>query len=225
MSNSVVLNMRRVARYLMIAVLFSNISNAMMYFMPKEQLIKRSEYIVVAKVQTVIVTNKMMRWGDVTARVVENELQVVEMIKGSLSLEKPFVLNTFKYDGWMEDNVKLPSKGSVVLLFLKKNKKGELEPVGGIQGVWYMDNGKFIRIGRNTTLKQIREMVQDQVDSCSSQSFISLLDTVEIQTQAGHYREALEASRKAYRICPMRDLEEMMAWLMGEVGENKRKYR
>lgn len=59
----------------------------------------------------------------------------------------------------------------------------------------------------------------DQIqNSCSSQAFTSLVDTAEIQTQAGNYKEALAAYRKAYGICPMKDLEEQMAWLMGEVG-------
>ena len=40
-------------------------------------------------------------------------------------------------------------------------------------------------------------------------------------TGKGYYKEALEAYRKAYRICPMRDLEEQMAWLMGEVGDDE----
>ena len=192
-----------------------------MRFMPKEQLIEHSEYIVVAKVQTVSVTDKMMRWGEVTARVVKNELQVVEMIKGVLSPEKLFVLNTLKFDDCMEDNVKLPRLESNVLLFLKRNKKGELKPVNGIQGVWYMKNGEFTRIGSGTTLEKIREMVQKQASSCKSKAFTSLVDIAEIQTQVGHYKEALEVYRKAYRICPMKDLEEQMAWLMGEVGDEK----
>ncbi len=145
------------------------------------------------------------------------------MIKDTLSLEKLFTLNTLKFDGWMEDNVELPSKGSKVLLFLKQNEKGELKPVGGIQGVWYMKNGEFIRIGSGTTLEKIREMVQKQTNSCKSEAFTSLVDTAEIQTQAGHYREAVETYRKAYRICPIRDLEEQMAWLMGEVGDDNEK--
>jgi len=32
--------------------------------------------------------------------------------------------------------------------------------------------------------------------------------------------EALDAFRKAYCICPMRELEEQMAWLLGEVGSD-----
>jgi hypothetical protein len=45
------------------------------------------------------------------------------------------------------------------------------------------------------------------------------LGTTEIQTEAGHYKEALEAYKKAYGICLMKDLEEQMAWLMGEIGD------
>ncbi len=221
MSNSVILNMRRVAKCLMIAVLFSSMSNAMMRFMPKEQLVATSEYIVIAKMQDISNTGKTAQWRDTKATIIKNKLKVMESIKGSWVLEKPLVLHTFKFDGWMEDNVELPSKGSTVLLFLKKNEKGELKPVGGIQGVWYMKNGEFIRIGSGTTLEKIREMVQKQDYSCKSKVFTSLVDTAEIQTEAGHYKEALEAYRKAYGICPMKDLEEQMAWLMGEVGDDK----
>ncbi len=59
------------------------------------------------------------------------------------------------------------------------------------------------------------------VQAQQGEAFTSLVDTAEIQTEAGNYKEALEAYRKAYRICPMRDLEEQMAWLMGEVGDEK----
>jgi hypothetical protein len=119
----------------------------------------------------------------------------------------------------MEDNVKLPSIGLKVILFLKRDKKGELKPVNGIQGVWPMHDGKPTGAGHGTTLKQIREIVQKQVKNCKSEVFTSLVDTAEIQTEIGHYKEALEVYRKAYRICPMKDLEEQMAWLMGEVED------
>jgi len=216
--------LKSVGNFLLIIFFLLQTAEAMMRFMPKEQLMAASEYIIVAKVQTASVTDKVMRWGEVTARVVKNELQVVELIKGILALEKPFVLNTFKYDGWMEDNVELPSKGSNVLLFLKKNEKGELKPVNGIQGVWSMHDGNPIGIGFGTTLKQIREMVQTQANSCKSEAFTSLVDTAEIQTQVGNYKEALETYRKAYHVCPMRDLEEQMAWLMGKIEDKEPKF-
>jgi len=204
----------------MIAVLFSSMSNAMMRFMPKEQLIKRSKYIVVARVQSVCDTERKKRWRGVEANIVKNELQVVEMIKGTWALEKPLILYTFKFDGWMEDNVELPPVSSNVLLFLKQNDKGELKPVNGIQGVWEIDSDGKSNYG---TLKEIQEIVKKQGGEiekrCSSKTFISLLEMAETQTQAGHYNKALEAYRKAYRICPMKDLEEQMAWLLGEVGK------
>jgi len=223
MSNSVILNTRRVVKYLIIAVLFSNMSNAMMRFMPKEQLVATSKYIVIAKMQDISDTGKTAQWRDTKATIIKNELKVMESIKGSWALEKPLIFYTFKFDGWMEDNVELPTKGSKVLLFLKKNEKGELKPVNGIQGVWPMLDGQPTGAGSGTTLEQIREMVQKQVnkiqDNCKSEAFTSLVDTAEIQSEAGKHKEALEAYRKAYRICPMRDLEEQMAWLMGEVGD------
>ena len=83
----------------------------------------------------------------------------------------------------------------------------------------YMSDGEPTGIGSDTTLQQIRDIVQKQADGCQSKEFTSIVDTAEIQTQAGHYKKALEAYRKAYAICPMKDLEEQMAWLMGEVGD------
>jgi len=217
MSNSAILNMRRVAKCLMIVVLFSSMSNAMMRFMPKEQLVATSEYIVIAKMQDISNTGKTAQWRDTKAIIIKNKLKVMESIKGSWALEKTLVLNTFKFDGWMEDNVELPAIGRNVLLFLKMNQEGKLEPVNSIHGVWPIRRDGKTKYG---TLKEIREIVENQKNSCKSKAFTSFVDTAEIQTEAGHYKEALEAYKKAYRVCPMRDLEEQMAWLMGEVGDD-----
>ena len=84
MSNSVILNMRRVAKCLMIVVLFSNISNAMMHFMPRKQLVATAEYIVVAKMQSVSYSGKTVRWRGGAGKIMNNELLVIESIKGSL---------------------------------------------------------------------------------------------------------------------------------------------
>jgi len=212
---------RAITRYFIVAVLFLDISYARILFLPKDELIGKSEYIVVARVESTADTGRKELHYSVKANVVENRLKPLEIIKGSFSINKKFVINTLKYDGWMEDNVKLPPIGKDVLLFLKMNKEGELVPVNGIQGVWYLQNGEPSRIGRGTTtLKQIREMVKKQaLKSCNSKVFTSLLDRAEKQTQAGDYKKALETYRKAYAICPMKDIEEMMAWLMGEVGD------
>jgi hypothetical protein len=211
MTNKASVNIKKIVGYLIIIILSLNVSNAKIRFMPKDELISVADYIVVAKIETVTATDKIKHWRGVSARVVKNELEVIEIIKGSLPVGKPFIVNTLKFDEWMEDNIKLPRLGSNVLLFLKKNEKGELKPVNGIQGVWYMKDGLFTRLGSDTTLHKIREMVHKPVDICLSKKFLSLLDTAEIQMQVGNYKEALEKFRKAYGICPMKDLEEIMA--------------
>ena len=194
-----------------------------MQFMPKEQLVATSEYIVIAKMQDISDAGETAQWRATEAKIIKNKLKVVESIKGSLAPEKPLILYTFKFDGWMEDNVELPPVSSNVLLFLKRDEKGELKPANGIQGVWEIDSAGKSNYG---TLKEIQEIVKNQGDkikkSCSSKTFISLLEMAETQTQLGHYSKALEAYRKAYGICPMRDLEEQMAWLLGEVSVEDR---
>jgi len=195
-------------------------AEAMMRFMPEEQLVATAEYIVMAKIQTVSTTRKTLQYRRAVAKVVRNKLQVIESIKGSLLPEKFFTLDTLKFDGWMEDNVELPSKGSNVLLFLKRDEKGEYRPVNGIQGVWKIDSDGNPRYGTLKEIKKIAEKQAAQVEeSCRSKVFTSLLDTAETQTQRRQYSKALELYRKAYEICPMRDLEEQMAWLLGEVGK------
>ena len=195
-----------------------------MIFLSNEELVQASEYIVMARVETIRDTGNTIRWGKMRAKRVKNELQVVELIKGSLPLDKAFSIETIKFDGWMEDNVELPDKGSKVLLFLDKNKNDELNPVNGIQGVWRIkSDGKPIY----GTMKEIREIVEKQKISCKSKAFVSLVDRAESQTQAGHHKESLETYKKAYHICPMKDLEEQMAWLMGKVwdDENRSEWR
>ena len=211
--------MKHIGRVLIIVFFLTQIVEAKIRFMPREQLVATAEYIVLAKVQDVSDSGETKQWRSVSARVINNKLLIIESIKGSLLPSNSFNLNTLKYNEWMEDNVELPSKGSKVFLFLKKSEKGELKPVNGIQGVWPMYDEKLTGVGHGTTLEQIREMVQKEVNTCKSEAFTSLVDTAEIQTEAGYYKEALEAYRKAYGICPMKDLEEQMAWLMGEVGD------
>lgn len=178
-----ILSTGRIIALLFVMVFFSQTLNAMMHFISQEDLVKHAKYIVVAEMQNISNTGKTIKWGNMSVNVIKNKLKVVESIKGSWALDKPLFLNTFKFKGWMEDNVELPSKGSKVLLFLKHNEKGELRPVNGIQGVLLIDSNDKPRYG---TLKEIREIVQKQADkieeSCSSKAFTSFLDTAETQT-------------------------------------------
>ena len=190
-------------------------TEAMVRFVANEQLVNESTYIVVAKVQVVSDTGKTIHWRETKGSILRNKLEVIEWVKSAGLIENTFVLYALKFYQWMEDNAVLLSKGSRVLLFLKKDEKGGLQPVGGIQGVWTIDKDGN---SSNGTTKEIREMVRKQKDPCTSQAFTTLLNTAEHKTQTGHYKEAPEVYRKAYAICPMRDLEGPMAWLLGEVG-------
>ena len=113
-------------------------------FLPLEKL-KASEIIVVAQVYATRVTGSKTRRG-VKALIVQNELKVLDTLKGTWPPEEPLFLNTYRYEEWMEDNVELPPVKSKVLLFLRRGRKG-------------------------------------------------------------------------YHICPMKDLEEQMAWLLAEIGD------
>lgn len=211
----------KIGKIIVVMAFFTQILGAYVQFISNEQLVRASESIVLAEMQGISNTGKTAQLRSIKATIIKNELKVVESIKGSWALEKQLILHTLKFEGWMEDNVELPPVGSKVLLFLKNNEKSELKPVNGIQGVWPMHKGEPIGAGSGTTLKQIREMVQKQVSSCKSEAFTSLVNTAEIQTEVGNYKKAMEAYRKAHGICPMRDLEEQMAWLMGEVGDDE----
>ncbi len=196
-------------------------AEAYMRFLPKEELVASSEYIVLAEVWSISEGERIVSGEQSKAIVLKNELKVLDSLKGEWPRCKPLFLNTYRFDGWKEDTVALPPRGFKVLLFLGKNEQGELRPVNGIQGVWPMIGGEPVGAGFGTTLAQIQEMVQKQANQiegrCSSAVFNSLLHTAEEQTEKGQYNEALDSFRKAYRICPMKDLEEMMAWLLGEV--------
>ena len=200
-------------------------------FLPLEKLVKASEIIVVAQVYATRVTGSKTRRG-VKALIAQNELKVLDTLKGTCPSEKSLFLNTYRYEKWMEDNVELPPAKSKVLLFLRRDRKELWEPVNSIQGVWKMIGGKPAGAGWGTTLDQVREIVKNQAkktqkkqDACHSKLLTHLLDTAEAQTQAGHYKKALALYRKAYRICPMRDLEEQMAWLLAKIDDEQENNR
>ena len=92
---------RGVGNFLFIIFFLLQTAEAMMRFMPKEQLVATSEYIVIAKMQDISDAGKTAQWRDTKAIIIKNKLKVMESIKGSWALEKPLILYTFKFDGWM----------------------------------------------------------------------------------------------------------------------------
>ncbi len=213
-----VLKSQRIIAVIFVLIFFAQTLNAMMHFISNDQLVKQAEHIVLAIVKNVNRTDKTVQRRRMDAAVMRNELEVIESIKGSLRSGDSFSMNTLNFDGWMEDNVELPAMGRNALLFLRKNEKGDFVPVNGIHGVWSIGRDGKPRYG---TINEIRKLVHKEKGACESSEFNSLVDRAEIETQAGHYKDALDSYRKAYGICPMKDLEEQMAWLMGEAGDEE----
>jgi hypothetical protein len=136
---------------------FTRISDGMIRTLPVSELINNAEYIVIAEAYQITKTGDTPK-GKFS--ILRNELKVIESLKGTMLPDESIVINTFKAEHWIEDNVELPLPGSKVFLFLKKNEKGEFSPVNGIQGVWPMQGNKFLGMGTRYKLDDIRTMIK-----------------------------------------------------------------
>ena len=141
------------------AVLFAFTLNSygMIKTLPVSDLISKAEYIVIAEAYQITKTGNTTNGKGTILR---NELKVIESLKGTILPDESIVINTFKAEHWIEDNVELPLPGSRVFLFLEKNEKGEFSPVNGIQGVWPMKGDKLLGMGTRYKLDDIKKIIQ-----------------------------------------------------------------
>lgn len=140
-----------------VLIAFTQISDAMIRTLPVSELISTAEHIVIAEVHQITKTGYK---PESKLSLLENELKVIESLKGTLEPDESIAINTTKAEHWVEDNVELPLPGSKVFLFLKKNQKGEFRPVNGIQGVWPMQGEKLLGMGTRYKLDYIRKMIK-----------------------------------------------------------------
>ena len=147
-----------VAGIFLITALFAFIQNSdgMIRTLPLSEMISKAEYIVIAEVLQItkagyLPANKFV--------VLRNELKVIESLKGGLKPDESIFINTIKGERWLEDNVELPLPGSRVLLFLKRDREGELFPVNGIQGVWPMKGNELLGMGTGKDLNELRKII------------------------------------------------------------------
>lgn len=140
-----------------ILLAFTQSSDGMIRTLPVSELISNAEYIVIAEAYQITKTGDTPE-GKIT--ILRNELKVIESLKGTILPDESIVINTFKAEYWIEDNVELPLPGSRVFLFLNKNEKGEFNPVNGIQGVWPIQGYKFLGMGTRYKLDDIRKMIK-----------------------------------------------------------------
>ena len=144
---------------LVISFIFIGTAYAMIRTLPVEDLVAKSEYIVLAQVFSVTATGSDPFTNLITFR---NEMKLIESLKGAWPVQEPIILTTRRYEGrWIEDNVELPPPGTKVVLFLILYQ-GRLVPANGIQGVWPLQSGKLLQMGTGKTLDDIRKIVKNQ---------------------------------------------------------------
>ena len=132
---------------------------AMIRTLPIEDMVRKSDHIVIAYVYSVTAVSSDPSTKIITLR---NELKLIESLKGSWPSEEPIILTTIRHEEhWMEDNVELPPPGAKVVLFLTRYED-RLVPVNGIQGIWPMKGDKLLEMGRGKTLDEIRAIVKSQ---------------------------------------------------------------
>ena len=124
-------------------------------------LVKQSDFIMIARVEKVSVVGKGRAAGGLTLVDLKNELTPLESLKGAWPSRQAVLLSTFKPErGWLEDNVEIPPAGFRVLLFLAEGPDGRLMPVNGIQGVWPMEGDTLLGMGFGKSLAGVRQGVR-----------------------------------------------------------------
>jgi hypothetical protein len=153
------INSKLFSRVLVIGLLFIETAYGMIRTLPIEDLVAKSEYIVLTQVFSITATGSDPLTNLITLR---NEMKLIESLKGMWPAQEPIILTTRKYERrWIEDNVELPPPGTRVVLFLT-HYQGSLVPVNGIQGVWPLQGDKLLQMGTGKTLDDIRKIVNSQ---------------------------------------------------------------
>jgi len=157
-----VFSLKRALRFfpllLFIIFIFKPESNADMRMWPLTEIVQFSEYICIAKVQKIT-----ERKGAGKEIILENELYVVENLKGSLPSDKPVVINTMK---GLQDEPEFPPPGTNVVLFLEKDKSsGSLHTIFRFQGMWKSYTEKRTSKPNEQSLEEVNDIIQFQSDS------------------------------------------------------------
>jgi tetratricopeptide (TPR) repeat protein len=123
---------------------------------PLTEIVRQSDHICIAKVQKI---TEKKETGNLIS--LENELALVENIKGSLPSDK---LITIRTDKGIEDEPEFPPAGTKVVLFLKKEKaSGRLRIAFHFQGLWKEYTEKKTKpYPEERSLEELDEIIQYQ---------------------------------------------------------------
>jgi len=86
--------------------------------------------------------------------------------------------------------------------------------IGIVTSYFIWMNGISKTVSSTPQINKVQINQPQMGPNCSSNKFKILLDRASTKTQTADFVEAMELYREAYRICPMKDIEEQMAWLL-----------
>ncbi len=101
------------------------------------------------------------------------------------------------------------SKGRAILY--DKNSKIHLFDTQTSTSTVIANGGRALWLGSNSADRNQTNQ------ACDNKEIDFLVEKADALVQKGEYENAMEIYRTAYRICPIKDLEEVMAWLLSEI--------
>ncbi|MBI3038300.1 hypothetical protein HYY75_04490 [bacterium] len=151
--------MLKVICFVVFGIVISTTGFTMIQTLPFPELVTNSDVIVIAKVTDITPAAK----NDEKTFELRNILSIERILKGEWPADKPLEFITQDFQGkWREDEVAFPEKGERTILFLKRDDKGTLQLVNGIQSIWPLEKGsdKPLRMGFRYSLEQLEKEIQ-----------------------------------------------------------------
>lgn len=154
----------RKAGFLMVAAVLllvaTGVGRAMIITLPLRDLTRRADVVVIAqveKIETVSVDGEKIA-------TVRNLLKPESILKGKLEPKAALAVLTvqrgaYGEEGSLEDQVEFPAAGQRVLVFLQKNREGNLDLVNGLQGMWPIQGEEFLGFGLGVKLQEVQDSI------------------------------------------------------------------
>lgn len=129
------------------------------------ELIGRSDLIVIGRVGEMRTMAEAPKGNGITEQTIRNIVIPQRILKGKWPKGKPMSFTTWRLvrngkQVWREDALAFPESGSGVVLFISRDRRGKLEIVNGIQGLWPLgENGKPSGMGSRYTVEELAKEI------------------------------------------------------------------
>lgn len=129
------------------------------------ELIDQSDIIVIGRVGEIVKKAEVPKGNGISEETLEVVVLPVTILKGKWQKAKPmkFLSHRSVRNGrqvWREDEISFPKKGSSVVLFLRRDNRGNLKIVNGIQGLWPLGkDGKPLGMGFGYSVDELKNEI------------------------------------------------------------------